>query len=243
MNSLIIILIIIFISTLIRSAFGFGDAIIAMPLLVLFIDIKIVTPLIALIAFFISISILIKNWKQIEFKSAWRLIIASLAGIPIGLWYLKDANENIIKLVLGAMILIFAVFKLVQPKIIVLKSDILAWLFGFIAGVLGGAYNTNGPPIVIYSTLKQWNPQNFRATLQGYFFTTGILVVAGHAFAGNFSSYVLIHFLYCLPVVLFSVIIGARLNRRMSFVRFHKYIYLLLILLSLNLIFNSIGHQ
>ena len=236
---IIIILCIVFVSTLTRSTFGFGDALIAMPLLALFIDLKIATPLIALIAFFIAISILIKNWQKVDFKSAWRLIVASLVGIP-GLWYLKDINENIIKLILGIIVLFFATYSLVKPKLIQLKSEKLAWIFGFFAGILGGAYNTNGPPIVIYSSLKKWNPQNFRATLQAYFFTTGILLISSHAIAGNITIEVLTYFAYCLPVVLLAIIIGARLNKKIHIEQFHKYIYIILIALGTLLIFNSI---
>lgn len=240
LNLIIIILSIIFVAALTRSTFGFGDALIAMPLLALFIDIKIATPLMALIAFFIAISILIKNRDKVEFKSVWRLIVASLVGIPIGLWYLDDINENIIKLILGIIILTFAVYNLAKPKLHQLKSEKYAWIFGFIAGVLGGAYNTNGPPIVIYSSLKKWNPQNFRATLQGYFFTTGILLVISHGIAGNYTNQVLTYFAYCLPVVLVAVIIGAKLNKKIPIIRFHKYIYMILIFLGFMLIYNSI---
>ncbi len=236
----IIILTIIFISALTRSTFGFGDALIAMPLLAFFIDIKIATPLIALIAFFIAISILVKNWKKVEFKSAWRLILASLTGIPIGLWYLDDINENVIKLVLGIIVLLFAIYSILKPKLHQLKGEKYAWIFGFIAGILGGAYNTNGPPIVIYSSLKKWNPQNFRATLQGYFFTTGIMVIAGHGIAGNFTGEVLTYFAYCIPIVIFAIVLGARINKKIPVERFHKYIYFILVILGIMLIFSSI---
>jgi len=238
--NLIIILTVIFFSTLTRSTFGFGDALIAMPLLALFLDIKVATPLIALIAFFIAISILIKNWKKVEFKSAWRLIITSLVGIPIGLWYLNDINENIIKLILGFIVLIFAIYSLLKPKIHQLKGEKYSWIFGFIAGILGGAYNTNGPPIVIYSSLKKWKPQNFRATLQGYFFTTGIMVIVGHGVAGNFTSQVLSFFAYCLPVVIVALVVGAHLNKIIPIHRFYKFIYIILFILGLILVFNAI---
>jgi uncharacterized membrane protein YfcA len=240
LNLIIIILSIVFVAALTRSTFGFGDALIAMPLLALFIDIKIATPLMALIAFFIAISILIKNRDKVEFNSVWRLILASLVGIPIGLWYLDDLNENIIKLILGIIILLFAGYNLIKPKLHQLKTEKYAWIFGFIAGILGGAYNTNGPPIVIYSSLKKWNPQNFRATLQGYFFTTGILLVISHGIAGNYTNEVLTYFAYCLPVVLLAVIIGAKLNKKIPIVRFHKYIYMILIFLGFMLMYNSI---
>jgi len=213
-----------------------------MPLLALFLDIKIATPLIALIAFFIAISILLKNWKKVEFKSAWRLIIASLIGIPIGLWYIDDINENIIKLVLGTIVLLFAFYNLVKPKLHQLRNDTYSWFFGFVAGILGGAYNTNGPPVVIYSSLKKWNPQNFRATLQGYFFTTGIMVVSGHGIAGNFTNEVLKYFAFSIPIVILAIIIGTRINKKIPVERFHKYIYIILVILGMMLIINSINN-
>jgi len=237
---IIIILCIVFISTLVRSTFGFGDALIAMPLLALFIDIKIATPLIALIAFFIAISILIRNWQKVEIKSAWRLIVSSLIGIPIGLWYLDDINENVIKLVLGTIVFFFAIYNLVKPKLHQLKGERLSWFFGFIAGILGGAYNTNGPPIVIYSSLKKWNPENFRATLQGYFFTTGILVIAGHGVAGNITKEVLMYFISSLPVVILAIYLG-RLSNKFISLSFYKYIYIILVIIGSLLIYNSIN--
>jgi len=241
LSILIIVLTVVFLSSLTRSVFGFGDALIAMPLLALFVDIRVVTPLIALIAFFIAISILIKNWQKVEFKSAWRLIVSSLIGIPIGLWYLHDINENIIKLILGLIVLFFAIYNLIKPNLHQLKGEKYSWFFGFIAGVLGGAYNTNGPLVVIYSSLKRWNPQNFRATLQGYFFTTGIMVISGHAIAGNFTSEVINYFAYCIPVVFLAVILGARLNRKIAVDKFHKYIYLILIILGITLVINAVS--
>ena len=52
---IIYLLVVLFISTLVRATFGFGDALIAMPLLALVINIKIVTPLVAIIAIIIVI--------------------------------------------------------------------------------------------------------------------------------------------------------------------------------------------
>ncbi len=236
----VIILSIIFFATLTRSTFGFGDALIAMPLLALVIELKIATPLMALIAFFIAITILIRNWKKVEYKSIWPLIISSVLGIPVGIWYLDDINENVIKLILGIIVLLFAIYSLTKPQTVKLKNEKFAWIFGFIAGVLGGAYNTNGPPIVIYSALKRWKPQNFRATLQGYFFMTGIFIVCSHALVGNFTQEVLLVFIYCLPIVLIAILLGKQLNKRIAIQRFHKYIYGMLAILGFMLIFSSL---
>ena len=39
---------------------------------------------------------------------------------------------------------------------------------GVLSGVLGGALNEAGPPVVIYLTLKHWPKDDVKATLQVY---------------------------------------------------------------------------
>ena len=63
----------------------------------------------------------------------------------------------------------------------------MAWLFGFGAGVLGGAYGMNGPPLVAYGALRHWSPKRFRATLQGYFLPASLVGIAGSGPPGSGS--------------------------------------------------------
>ena len=65
-----------------------------------------------------------------------------------------------------------------------LTDDRQAWLFGLSAGVLGGAYGMNGPPLVVYGALRRWSPEHFRATLQGYFLPASVIGMIGYWAAG-----------------------------------------------------------
>lgn len=76
---------IVFLSVLVRSTFGFGEALIAMPLLALIVDLKTAAPFVAIIAGTITFIILVSNWHRVQFHSAWRLVLSSFAGIPLGL--------------------------------------------------------------------------------------------------------------------------------------------------------------
>jgi uncharacterized protein len=227
---IVIILTILFFSTLVRSTFGFGDALIAMPLLAIFLSVRIVTPLVALIAFTIAIYIVIQDFRKIEFKNIWKLIISSIIGIPIGLFYLKGVSEEIIKLILGIIIITFSIYNLLKPNIIKLKKPFWANIFGFLAGIIGAAYNTNGPIIVIYGTTQKWNPQEFRATLQGYFFTTGVFVIIGHLLAGNFKQEVMLYYLYALPLILLAIFFGGYMNKKINVEYFKNVIYIFLLI-------------
>ena len=161
----ILVLAILFLSTFIRSALGFGDALIAMPLLALVIGIQVATPLVAMGASTIAFTILLKSWRKVEIKAAWRLVIATWIGIPLGIFFLKAAPEILVKSLLGILLMGFGAYNLFVPDLPKLLNEKWALVTGLIAGILGGAYNTNGPPVVIYGMLRRWDPEKFRATL------------------------------------------------------------------------------
>jgi hypothetical protein len=223
---------IIFVAALVRSALGFGDAVVAMPLLAMVIGLKTATPLVAFMGPTISLLILMKGWTAGDMKAAARLIAASLLGIPLGVYGLARLPEEPLKIALGALILLYGVFGLARPGARIRNEKAwLPWLVGWTAGVLGGAYNTNGPPVVAYGMLKGWPPEGFRATLQGYFLLTGLMILAGHGIAGMWTREVFRFFLYSLPAIVLGVVLGGLVNRKLTQNVFAKLVYGFLVLM------------
>ncbi|MBE3124036.1 MAG: sulfite exporter TauE/SafE family protein [Acidobacteria bacterium] len=217
---------IIFIAAFVRSALGFGDAVIAMPLLAMIIGLKTATPLVAFMGPTISIIILARSWRGGDMTSAARLIVASLLGIPLGIYGLARLPEEPLKIALGILILLYGVFGLARPGARIRNEKAwLPWLVGWTAGVLGGAYNTNGPPVVAYGMLRGWPPERFRATLQGYFLPTGLAILAGHGIAGMWTGEVFRFYLYSLPAIVIGVVLGGLVNRKLTHDLFAKLVY------------------
>jgi len=235
-----IVLPIVFIATLTRSTFGFGDAMVGMPLLVMVIGLNTATPLVGLMGITASSTILIRHWRDVHFRSVWPLIIYTLIGIPIGILLLKGVYEDVMKTVLALVIIIFSLYKLFKPKLFTLANDKLAFIFGLASGILGGAYNTNGPPVVIFGTLRRWNPEKFRATLQGYFFPTGSMIAIGHCIGGLWTKPVLVNYALSLPVILVAIFLGGRINRKIPKARFDNYIYVFLVILGACLLVSTV---
>lgn len=73
---------------------------------------------------------------------------------------------------LGVVIVAYALYALFNPTLPELAQRSWAYGFGFAGGVLSGAYNTSGPPVVIYGTCRCWQPAEFKSNLQGYFLLT-----------------------------------------------------------------------
>lgn len=207
---------VLFFATFVRSAFGFGEALIAVPLLSLLIPIEVAVPLATLISISVAAVIVVQDWHQIHLVSAWRLVMSTLFGIPLGLWLLTTVSESLVKTLLGVIIIGFSSFCLLRHQQHQLKTDRWALLFGFAAGILGGAYGMNGPPLVVYGSLRGWSPTQFRATLQGYFLPASLLGMCGYWLSGLWTPSVTRYYFAALPLVLIAIFCGRAMNRRLS---------------------------
>jgi uncharacterized membrane protein YfcA len=191
---------VIFLATLIRSAFGFGEGLVAVPLLALLMPVEVAAPLAVLVSITVAAIVVVQDWHKVHLGSAWRLFLSTLFGIPLGLLLLTAVAEVVVKAILAVVIITFSAYCLVRRTPFELKDDRLAWLFGFAAGVLGGAYGMNGPPLVVYGMLRRWSPEQFRATLQGYFLPASLVGMVGYWLAGLWVPAVTGYFLISLPL-------------------------------------------
>ncbi len=221
------ILLVIFLATLIRSAFGFGEALFAVPLLALRIPLPIAAPLAVLVSITVAGVIVVQDRHKVDVRSAGWLVLSTLLGIPLGLMLLTSGNQRMVKAGLAVLILAFSAYSLFGRTAPRLNHDSRGWLFGcgFCAGVLGGAYGMNGPPLVIYGTMRRWSPQQFRATLQGYFLPASLIGMGGYWLAGLWVPTVTRYYLLSLPVMLPAIFIGRVVNHRMHGESFLKYVY------------------
>ena len=225
----IAVLAVLFLATLIRSAFGFGEALVAVPLLALVAPVEVAAPVAVLASVTVALIAVAQDWRHIHFRSAVWLVVSSFAGIPLGLALLRYAPEGAVKMALAMVIIGFSTYALRGGLQAELKGDGFAWAFGFVSGILGGAYGMNGPPLVIYGSLRRWSPQHFRATLQGYFLPASLAGLWGYRIAGLLTATVHRYFLFSLPLILIGTLIGRAVNRRMDHARFIRWVHRALI--------------
>jgi uncharacterized protein len=236
---------IIFVATLIRSAFGFGEGLVAVPLLAFCIPLRVAAPLAVLVSITVAAIVVVQDWKKIHLRPASWLVFSSLFGIPFGLLLLMNSHQRIVKGTLAAVIILFALYSLLGRAALELRHDSHVWLFisGFFAGVLGGAYGMNGPPLAIYGALRRWSAQHFRATLQGYFLPASIIGMVGYWLAGLWTGTVTRYYLLALPVTLVGVFVGRTINHRLQGENFFRYLYVGLVAIGALLLTQAItGH-
>jgi len=236
MTENIIVAAIIFLAVFVQSLSGFGSALVAMSLLPLVISIRLATPLVAILMGLMEVVLLFRYWHAFKWDSVWRVIVASIIGIPIGLYFLKQVDEKIVLTALGAIVTGFALYALLNIRLPKLTHPVWGYLFGLAAGVIGGAYNTSGPPVIIYGNCRGWKSDEFKSNLQGFFVVSSFLIIGGHLINGNITPGVLRYFWLSIPSAGLGILAGTGLDKYIDPVIFRKIVLAMLIVIGLHLI-------
>lgn len=230
-----IVTLIVFFAIFVQSASGFGLALVSMPLLVSAIGVGTATPMVALIGLTAEIFLLRRYWHALNFAAVKRISFASILGIPLGVFVLRTVDGRIVTIILGIVVTGYALYALFAPRLPQLRQSGWAYGFGFVGGVLSGAYNTSGPPIIIYGTCRRWEPAAFKGNLQAYFFINSLFTLTAHALSGNFTAVVWQNYLWALPGIGLGLVVGRLVDGRLPPDTFRKGVLILLILLGIRL--------
>jgi len=229
---------IIFFASFAQGFAGFGFALVSIPLLSMIIDIKHAIPLGALCGLVINIYLLIELKDHVKFFNFKNLLFGSLVGIPIGAYFLAKANPDLLKTILGILILLFVFFSITQKIRATGLNDRWGYFFGLLSGLFGGALNTNGPPVLVYFYLQGWDKVKQKASITGFFIITSVIIVSMHITTGVTTEGVFKDFLIYLPFVIIGQIIGNRLFNKIPSLLFQKVILYSLLLISIITIFR-----
>jgi uncharacterized membrane protein YfcA len=231
-----LVFIIVFIAIFTQTVTGFGLALVSMPLLLLVLDIQVASPLVALVAGVAELLLLIHYRASLNVRAVARLIVASLVGIPLGVLLLRQVDEGVITAVLGGLIVVYALYGLLGLRLPQLAHPAWSYGFGFAAGLLGGAYNISGPPVIIYGNCRRWPPAEFKSNLQGFFVVSSYTIIATHAIGGNFTPVVWQNFLLALPAILLALVVGFQVDKYFDPQRFQRVVLVVLVVLGISLI-------
>ncbi len=219
---------------------GFGSIMIALPLLSQFIDIKTVIPLVALFAFYINGTLIIQLHRHCRWKRYVPMLVATLPGIPIGVYILKTVQVSVLTLMTGIIIFLFSLYSLLASAPARKLGNFWAILAGFSAGCLGGSIGANGPPVIIFTSLQPWSKDEIKANMVIYFLVAGVFISSMHAQAGLITRDVLTYLAVGFPVLAISVFAGARCYNRLNDKSYRSLINALILILGLLMIIRSL---
>ena len=242
MTTFVFVSIIFLVAGFIQGLSGFGSALLAMPLLTIFIDIKVAVPLCILNSLLMTSYLSYKLKDYMEMNKILPLIVGSLPGIYLGIVFLKSMESNLLKILLGTMIILYCIYSFSSHPGPRKLHRAWAYLAGFGTGFIGAAFSAGGPPAIIYTTLTGWSKNHIKATLTGFFFIGNIIIVAAHAASGLTNTLVLKYMLVSAGFVLSGVYLGSLLYDRIDTQRYMKIILIILMLLGIMMIGSAIDN-
>ena len=179
-------------AALLYAISGFGFAVLAAPLFLLFLDPARAIQLVIIISTALSIAVLRGLLQAIAPWLLLRLALGSLVGLPLGLVAFRYADPILVRAAAGAMIFGFAILMAVSRR----RSDPpgkgkhwtafamnpgLELAAGAVSGFASALVGQPGPPVLIYLLLAGAAPRTARATLLAFFALSYGVTLASHA--------------------------------------------------------------
>ncbi len=227
---------VIFLAVCTQSLTGFGSGLIAMAILPGALGLRVAAPLVALVNVTMTAILFLRFRHAIDWATVRRLVTAAGLGIPLGVLFLRSADEKIALMLLGGVLVVYAFYALLNFELPRLAHPRWAYAFGFFSGLFGGAFNTGGPAVVIYGNSQGWSQDEFRGNLQGIFLLNSALAALSHAVGGNVTPSVWQNYLFSLAAIAGGLVAGAGLGRFLNMALFRQVVLVLLILLGVRMI-------
>jgi uncharacterized membrane protein YfcA len=207
---------------------GFGFSLISIPLLALVVPVKAAIVGGAMLGLVQSGLIVARDHRHVEWRSAAVLVVAALAGMPIGLFVITHVRAQPLQIVIALTVLAFTGLLWRRVK---LPTDSLPVEVGvgFTSGVLSTSTGMSGPPLVIALQARGVPPSAFRATLATVFVSGSAISLLLFWSRGLVSADALTVAAAGLPGLLVGILVGERAFRRVDHERFRAIVLVLLV--------------
>jgi len=199
---------------------GFGFGLVALAILGSWMDLRDAVVLTAPAGLVLNIALFLKLRRAFTFDDLVPLLMACLAGVPIGVWLVLNMGPRGLKLLMAFIMITTALHRM---WVIQQKEPGKVWHpvkagipCGLLSGILGGAFGVGGPPVVSYLVNRSMDRFRYVATVQVVAGGTAIIRLVQFAQAGRYEEVPYWMFVTTFASVLIGVFIGMRLLRKIS---------------------------
>ena len=232
---------VLFLASATQGLAGFGFAIVAVPILIIFLSPKIAIPIIIIHAVVINIFVIIGAYRWVNIKRILPLVIASLAGIPIGTWLLIVLDVSAMKILIGSVIVPFVIAYWLGFRRQV-KNERLAFApVGFASGLMGASMSIGGPPVILFFVNQDIEKRFFRENLVTYYLIAGLAILVSYIVGGVINETVIRYAVWFLPATIIGSLTGIKLAPRVNEKLFRKIALTVVMIAALSSIASGLG--
>ena len=217
-TSLIVFAVVVAAGSLFQGLLGFGAALVAAPLALVFVEKAIAVPALTVAGLALNAFLVMSIREPMRGRILVPLIWSSLIGVPAGLLILTRVPLSGLQIGAGLLSVTFAIL-ISRSSVLPGSSLRLAPLAGALSGALSTSTSMGGPPVVLLLAHGRLPRDEYRRTLAGFFLYAGAVSMVFFAVGGVFSTSALVYGLVAVP----GAVIGGLGGHRVSVMVPHEH--------------------
>ncbi|MCK1339819.1 sulfite exporter TauE/SafE family protein [Bradyrhizobium sp. 38] len=180
---------------------------------------------------------ILKLRQRLNWRAIWPLSLGTTIGIPIGVLLLTYINPLYIRLGVGVLLVLYAIYSLARPAFKPIKIGTAPDIgIGFVNGLVGGLTGLGGVVSTISCQWRGWKRDEQRAVFQPVLFAAFVVISISMAVTGAFTGDIVKLYGLGLPFLLVGLWSGFRLYGKIDDEMFRKVVLILILLAGLSLI-------
>ena len=237
MTEVLFFLVILF-GVFLQSSVGFGT-VVTMPLGILLMGMGVTKPVVTFIALLTGLSVLIKEYKHINWRELVKMAGVMLIGVLAAQWVSGRVKMNYLLVLYGAVVIGIGVKKLfwpaTKPAPKAMQNLALA-----IAGIMQGLFVSGGSFLAVYAVDRMPEKQELRATNNALWAILNTVMLALYFTSGQVDKKVLVMGAIAVIPMILGVWLGGVFTSRIKQQTFLKLVYVILIASGIVLLISNI---
>jgi len=180
---------------------------------------------------------ILKLRQALNWRSIWPLSLGTTIGIPIGVLLLTYINSAYLRLGVGVLLVLYAIYSLARPAFKPMKIGAATDIgIGFVNGLVGGVTGLGGCVSTISCQWGGWTRDAQRAVFQPVLFAAFVVISISLTVTGAFTAETIKLYGLGLPLMLVGIWSGFKLYGKIDDEMFRKVVLILILLAGLSLI-------
>lgn len=217
----------------VRGFSGFGSALIYVPLASALYGPQVGAATFLLTDFVTGIVFALGVWRQAVWREVIPISLAAIFAAQFGTLILQYADPVALRWGMAALVLVIVVvlgsgWRYHGRPLLIVTIGV-----GLVAGVLGGAVQISGPPVVLFWLSSMASVATVRANFVVFFAVMAAALIVTYLWAGLLTAEVIALAVFAAPLHILAMFAGAKLFHFASEITYRRVAYVIITLAAL----------
>lgn len=224
----ILFVIVLFVTSVLKTITGFAGTALSMPFALKLIDALTARIVLGFFSWINAVFVTVRERKYIQWKILIKIVIFMLVGVIIGMKIYEITPLDVLLKVYGVFIILIALQNLVFKKSVTL-SPMASYIVLLMSGIIHGMFLSGSALLVIYATDVLKEKKEFRATMSAVWAVLNAYMILKYLLERVFTKEMFMLLIVCIVPFLLAVFLGEYMQKRFSQKTFMTITYLVLL--------------